>query len=160
MSFPFSCDQITSVKLLHNYGKDSNCCWERAEWERSNILCRAKTTVMARWELAQVVLFLFFPGHAFPLPYVRVVLSRYAFCGISSTIKGWIDYRHSFCCVGKEFLKRLWKCFSEDCLVAWLSSYCKNKEHLCKMMQHTILHDSFLSPRHSWTISQRPPGGI
>lgn len=27
---PFSCDQSAPVKLLHNCGKDSNCCWERA----------------------------------------------------------------------------------------------------------------------------------
>lgn len=31
MNVPFSCNQITLVRLLHNYGKDSNCCWEQAE---------------------------------------------------------------------------------------------------------------------------------
>lgn len=92
----------------------------KQKWESSNIPPRAKTTAMVRCELAQVVcfFFFFFSGRALPLSYVRIALSGCAFCGISSTIKRWIDHRRSFCCVGNESLKHLQKCFSEDCFVA------------------------------------------
>lgn len=128
----------------------------KEKWESSNILCRVKTTVMARCELAQVIFkfiffkwviffvcLFFFPGCSFSLSYVRVILNGCSFCG-RSTINGGLITGIIFV-VLKRVLNHLWFFFSEDCFVAWLSSYCKNKEHLCEMMLHTVLHDSFLS---------------
>ena len=118
-------------------------------WEGSNILCRAKTLAMVRCDLAHIIV-LFFSGRASPLSNVRVVVSGCAFCGwyTAQSLKSRVDWSQAAFVAQERMFRRAYEnVFSEDCFVAWLSLYCKNQEHLWRMMLHIVLHDSFPSPQ-------------
>lgn len=123
------------------------------KWTSSNILCRAKTTAMARYELAQVW---FFP------PWL---CSPIVLCELSSLVgppvddvphRVWnrvcIDYRHHSSCEGRfGMIIRTFFCV---CVVAWLCPTAKTK-NICVVLD-SASHDSFVSLRlklRSWPIA-------
>lgn len=139
--FPLFCGLSTPFKLLHSC---NNICWEWAAVGKLQDSSQGKDRSDGQIRTGTGCLF-FLAALSLCLPRDLSRLVVHSVDDIEHKVwnKWWIDYRHTLCCVGKKFWSD-YKCFLEDCFVAWFCSHCKNKDHLCETMLHTVWHDSFL----------------